>query len=494
MMYGDLSSLLKTSLFFTESSAIRHLDWSKSQAESLLPPTAGSRLPDSFFEYLPRVSPKTWRFDALHIRLICDHIDAMRRNEFDRLAIFMPPRHSKSETCTVRAPAFLLESNPEERVLVTGYNETMARRFSRKTRTILRERIPLSKEKSGVDEWETTAGGGLVARGVGTPPTGFGFGWVFIDDPIKKREEAESETYRNKTWDWYTDDLYTRLEPGGKIVMTLTRWHHDDIAARAIASEPEKWRILKLPALAEEGDQIGRKAGEPLWPDRFSREALLRIRDIQTDDQSGAASFEALYQQNPTPREGAFFKVANLEILPAAPSTLRTVRAWDLAASTKGDYTAGVKLGRDSATGLFWILDVVRGQWTPDERNKVMLQTAALDGRSTRIRLSQDPGAAGVDQVQALARMLAGYSVTSERESGSKEVRADAFAAQVNAGNVRMVNGEWNKALIEEMRTFPLGRNDDQIDASANSFNELANSTSPTVAPLGSLKASAWQL
>lgn len=380
-----------------------------------------------------------------------------------------------SETCTVRAPAYLLEQNPEERILVTGYNETMARRFSRKTRTIIRTRIPLSKEKSGVDEWETLEGGGLVARGVGTPPTGFGFGWIFIDDPIKKREEAESETYRNKTWDWYTDDLYTRLEPGGKIVMTLTRWHHDDIAARAIASEPEKWRILKLPALAEENDPIGRQVGEPLWPERFSREALLRIQDIQTDEMSGAHSFEALYQQNPTPREGAFFKVSQLRIEDAPPAKLNIVRAWDLAASTKGDYTAGVKLGKDAETGLFWILDVQRGQWTPDDRNRVMLQTAALDGKTTKIRIAQDPGQAGVDQVQALTRMLAGYSVRSERVSGSKEARADALAAQINAGNVRMIKGEWNKAFIEEMRTFPLGRNDDQVDAAADSFSELTS-------------------
>ena len=397
-----------------------------------------------------------------------------------------------TETVTVRFPVYLLEADPAERILVTGYNERMARRFSRKTRTIAKTRIALAADKAAADEWETDAGGGLVARGVGTPPTGFGFGWIFIDDPIKKREEAESEVYREKVWDWYTDDLYTRLEPGGKIVLTLTRWHHDDIAARAIASEPDRWRVLKLPALAEENDPLGRQPGEALWPERFSAEALERIRSVQSDN-GGAYAFEALYQQNPTPREGAFFRVSQLKILPAAPANLKTVRAWDLAASTKGDYTAGVKLGRDDA-GLFYVLDVVRGQWLPDERNRVMMQTAALDGRQTRIRLAQDPGQAGVDQIKALTLMFAGYNVKAERVSGSKETRADSFAAQVNAGNVKLVRGDWNRAFLEELRTFPLGKNDDQIDGAADAFNELASGNQINVAPFTLPKSSTWKL
>ncbi|NBW17550.1 MAG: terminase, partial [Caulobacteraceae bacterium] len=166
-------------------------------------------------------------------------------------------------------------------------------------------------DKTGADEWETTAGGGLVARGVGTPPTGFGFDLILIDDPIKKREEAESEVYREKLWDWYTDDLYTRLEPGGAIILTLTRWHYDDLAARAIASEPSRWTILRLPAIAEDDDPIGRLPGQALWPARFNESDLQRIRDVQAAT-GGAYSFESLYQQNPTPREGAFFKVGHL--------------------------------------------------------------------------------------------------------------------------------------------------------------------------------------
>ncbi|HYE75641.1 MAG TPA: phage terminase large subunit [Blastocatellia bacterium] len=454
-------------------------------------------MPEKFIDYLPSIAPSGWSYSARHLVEIGKHLDAVTRGEIDRLAIFMPPRHAKSETVTIRYPVYRVEGDRTLRCLVTGYNERFARKFGRKSRNIASERFTLANDKLAADEWETPEGGGLVARGVGSPPTGYGFNLICIDDPIRRREDAESEVYREKLWDWYTDDLYTRLEPNGVIILTLTRWHHDDLAARALASEPGRWTILKLPALAEEDDPIGRAVGEALWPERHDIEKLHRIRDVQTDEQSGASAFESLYQQNPTPREGAFFKVAMLgEPVDAAPAMLRTCRAWDLAASTKGDYTVGLLMGVD-ANGQYYILDVIRGQWLPDERNATMRQTAALDKQkypNCRIRLPQDPGQAGVDQVQSLVRMLAGYSVKSERVTGSKETRADAFAAQVNAGNVKLVKGKWNAPLIEEFRTFPLGKNDDQVDASADSFLELTTGIIPTVSPYGMDKLSQWNV
>lgn len=433
------------------------------------------KLPSNFLEFLPSTSPASWNYNAPHFKIIGEHLDAITRREIDRLAIFLPPRHAKTSTVTIRYPVFRLKIDPTTRCLITGYNETIARKFSRQARNLARERIELSKDKKGVDEWETTAGGGIVARGVGTPPTGIGFDLILIDDPIKARIEAESEVYRERMWDWYTDDLYTRREPRCAIILTLTRWHHDDLASRAIKSEPSRWTILRLPALAEENDPLGRKPGAALWPEQWNEAELERTRSVQTK-KDGAFSFESLYQQNPTPREGAFFKVSKIEIVDAAPAKLvRIVRAWDLAATPSGgDFTAGIKIGID-ADGVFWILDVVRGQWHTDERDAVMRQTAALDGKECLIHLVQDPGQAGKDQILRLVRMLAGFRVRYDRPTGPKVVRADPAAAQVNAGNFRMVrNMKWNPALIEEMRTFPLGVNDDQVDGLADGVNCLA--------------------
>jgi predicted phage terminase large subunit-like protein len=420
---------------------------------------------NTYLEYLRQTLPRHWSADPAHIALIAEHLDKVESGEIKRLAIHMPPRHGKSETVTYRFPVRWLEMHPQHNVLVTGYNERFARKFGRRCRNLANERGIVGDDKTAADEWETIAGGLLMTRGVGSPPTGTGFNLIVIDDPVRRREDAESETLREKVWDWYTDDLYSRLEPDGAIVLIMTLWHEDDIGARAVASEPG-WVVLKLPAISDEG--------AALWPERYDAEALGRIRDVMSRNE-GARSWEALYQQNPTPREGSFFRVAQLRVENAAPASLREVRAWDMAATDgSGDYTAGVKMGK-AEDGTFWITDVVRRQMGTDIRNAQILQSAAQDGHSVRVRGPQDPGAAGKDAALAFVRMLSGFNVKTAPVSGDKVTRADPFSAQVNAGNVRLVKGDWNAAFIEELRQFPGGKHDDQVDAAADAFNELAS-------------------
>lgn len=435
-----------------------------------------------FRQYVADANPRYEWFR--HCEAIASVVDRVASGELKRVMLFVPPRHSKSETVSRLFTGYYLLKHPDRWVGLTSYSSELAYVLSRASQeNYIRAGGTLSLKAGAVKHWETGRGGGLWAAGVGGPITGKGFHLGIIDDPLKNAEEATSQVIREKHKEWYRSTFYTRAEPDAAIVIIQTRWHEDDLSGWLLSEEsgesPERWHIVNLPAIAEDRrpfpasctvETDWRRQGEALCPERYD---LKRLEEIRT--RVSGYYFEALYQQNPTPREGAFFKVSQLRIKNAPPARLNIVRAWDLAASTKGDYTAGVKLGKDAETGLFWILDVQRGQWTPDDRNRVMLQTAALDGRQTKIRIAQDPGQAGVDQVQALTRMLAGYSVRSERVSGSKEARADALAAQINAGNVRMIEGEWNKAFIEEMRTFPLGRNDDQIDAAADSFSELTS-------------------
>lgn len=433
---------------------------------------AGGFDPETFRVWYERTLQPGWTVPP-HIAAMCAKLDAVTRGEIDRLALFMPPRHAKSETATIRYPVFRLLQRPTLRVLVTGYNERFARKLGRKTRNLaVQHGLKLASDSAAQDEWSTTDGGLLMARGVGSPPTGQGFDLILIDDPIKSREEADSEVFRESAWEWYSEEIYSRLEPGGAIVLTLTRWHEDDVAARALASEP--FDALRLPALAEPGDPLGREPGEALWPERFGVEELSRIRSVMRTEQ-GERAWEALFQQNPTPREGAFFKVGSLTIEDRPPACSDRVRAWDLAASVDGDWTVGVLMGR-APDGRFVVLDVVRGRWTPGEVEQQIRRTAESDGFDVRIRLPEDPGAGGVAWARRLVSMLAGYNVRAVRVSGrgDKTVRASPLAAQIESGNVFCARRMWTGAFVEELRAFPAGKHDDQVDAAADAFDELA--------------------
>lgn len=384
--------------------------------------------------------------------------------------LFVPPRHGKSEMVTVRYPVWRLERDPGLRVIVGAYNQLLANKFSRKSRRIAETRLALSRDRTAIEDWETTAGGGIRAVGVGGGITGQGGQLIVIDDPVKNRAEAESEAYQEAVWDWYTDDLYTRLEPGGAMILIMTRWHEKDLAGRILASEDgPNWTVVRLPAEAEENDPLKRPVGEPLCPARYDGAALASIKTVL-----GSYSYAALYQQRPGPREGNMFKRAWFEIVPAAPVELDPIcRYWDKAATAgDGDYTAGVKIGwRD---GLYYVLDVVRGQWSAGERERNMRQTAELDGQRVQVEVEQEPGSGGKDSAGASVRNLAGFTVHAEPVTGDKVVRAQPFAAQAEAGNVKIVRGEWNASYLDELSAFPAGGHDDQADASSGAFNKIA--------------------
>lgn len=385
--------------------------------------------------------------------------------------LFVPPRHGKSELATVRYPIYRLSLDPTIRVIVAAYNSEIAERFSRKSRRIARDiRLPISDERKAVGDWETTVGGGYRAVGVGGGVTSLGGDLIVIDDPIKSREEAESPAYQERVYEWYKDDLYTRLEPDGAMLLINTRWHEKDLAGQILASEDgPNWTVVNLPALAEENDPLDRPLGAALCPERYDETALASIKQVL-----GERSFHALYQGSPRPREGALFKRHWFEIVEAAPARAHKVRFWDLAATEGGgDWTVGVRISKAS-DGMYYIEHVERGQWSPGPRDNTILSVAKTDGRAVHIRLEEEGGSAGKSQSLALIKMLAGFAVKAIRPTGSKEIRAMAMASQAEVGNIKIVKGPWNEAFLSELVSFPTGAHDDQVDAASGAFNALA--------------------
>ena len=357
---------------------------------------------------------------------------AARRIRF--LIVEAPVRHGKSELSSKYLPAWWLGTFPDERVILSGHNADFAASFGRATRDVLHDWGPalfgvaVSPTSAAADRWDLDRrSGGLVAVGVGNPPTGRGGHLIVIDDPIKSAEEAYSSTYREKLWRWWQFDLRSRLEPTGVIVLIMSRWHDDDLVGRLLRRESEgtwsddegqvdSFQTLHLPALADpaliDPDPLGRAPGEALCPERYERSALLALRD--GSDGVGPIAFQALYQNAPRPSEGGIFKRADFVLADAARADLKLTRYWDLAATAAGsgstdpDWTVGVLMGRDD-DGFTWVVDVVRIRAEVHDTERFLADTAERDAGvfgAHRIRFPQDPGQAGKAQRAYLLREI----------------------------------------------------------------------------------------
>ena len=429
-----------------------------------------------FPAWLPAVTPQ-WTWDWPHQRHLYKALQRVTDGQCKRLMIFMPPRHTKTETVTVRYGAYRLEQNPKLNIILGCYNQKLANRFSRKTLRIAKQRIALSTDRKAVEEWETVMGGGLRAVGVGGGITGFGGDLIMVDDPVKSREEAESETYRDKCWEWFNDDLYTRLEPGGAIVLTMTRWHDDDLAGRLLkemAEGGEHWDVVNLPAIAEDDDAMGRRPGQALCPARYDEAKLLEIQR-----KLGSYSFAALYQQRPTPLEGGLFKrewFGKDKIIDRAPDGLQWARGYDLAVSqkTSADYTASFRCAFTKEGDLIIDGGFRKKIEFPEQLRFVVKRM--VDEKNTMHGVEK--ALHGQALVQALRRIPAvrGIPLKDIRVDTDKFTRALGWANLAEAGKVYLVSGGWNNDFLDEICRFT-GKgdaHDDQVDAVSLAVNMLA--------------------
>lgn len=414
-------------------------------------------------------------------RTIAGALEQVERGEIKRLIIQTPPRHGKSELVSRRWPARYLGKFPNRQFISASYGQDLAGDFGRDVRNIIASEeyrrvypdVSLAPDSSAKEKWHTSRGGVYISAGVGKGITGRGADVLSIDDPVRDRADAESETVREGVWNWYTSTAYTRLMPGGAVVLTMTRWHDDDLAGRlldAAKAGADQWHVINLPALNEDGSA--------LWPERYD---VARLAEIEAA--IGPRDWASLYMQTPRTGSGTLFKTTQISVIEAAPAGKQIVRAWDLAATAatgtrNPDWTVGVKLLRTD-DGRYVVLDVARFRGGPDEVEQTIVNTAQQDGRSVRVSLPQDPGQAGKQQVLYLTRKLSGFQVESSPETGDKATRAAPVASQVNVGNVSVVHAAWNRPFLDELAGFPGAAKDDQVDALSRAFSMVGMSRGP---------------
>ena len=439
-----------------------------------------------------------------HHEVVAAHLDKFVSGEIKRLMIFQPPRTGKSELVSRRLPAFILGNNPDATIIAASYGADLAARMNRDVQRIMdsdeyRRLFPQTKLYGknirtmaegtwlrNSDMFEVVEYKGYYrGTGVGGAITGMGGDYLVVDDPIKNRQEANSQTVRDSIWDWYISTFRTRLAPSGGILLTVTRWHEDDLCGRLLnlaKSEPkaDQWVVLTLPAIAEHpiaSYDRRTEAGQVLWPNRFDAEEMEATRLSL-----GSFEWNALYQQRPAPPEGGMFKRHWFKSVKASASQAVRVRYWDKAGTEgAGAYSCGVLIAR-KPDRTYCVEDVVRGQWSAFEREEVIKQVASLDRLKhgdVTIWQEQEPGSGGKESAENTTRNLAGYTIRTERVTGDKATRAGPFAAQCEAGNVTIVDAPWNIPYLDELASFPFGKYKDQVDASSGAFNKLTDADIP---------------
>ena len=325
--------------------------------------------------------------DGAHICLMCDTIQAfLEGSEKETLIITMPPRHMKSTVVSNALPAWWLSNHPQGEVIMASYALSLARNNARACRDLFENewhKRAFPNQTFVVDQADGFQFAGkhngrpnLIAAGTGGPITGSGADLFIIDDPVKDAMEAESVTYRDRVYEWYKMVVESRLSPGGKKVICMTRWHHEDLVGCILRDDADSCEVLHMPAIDDEG--------RALWPERYPVPALERKKAVL-----GSRQFEAQYQGRPTPLEGGLIKSAWLTRGPVLGLDAIRCRYWDKAATHgDGDWTVGVLMSM--LDGQYCIEDVVRIQGSPKEVQDTIRRTAEKDGYDVRIRMEQE--------------------------------------------------------------------------------------------------------
>ncbi len=409
---------------------------------------------------------------ARHHALIAEHLEAVERGEIKRLMIFAPPRHGKTLLVAQFFPAWWLGRHPAHEIIYATYNQERANDVGRQVRMRVMDPTHaavfrgqrIRTDSQAAHRFHVEPGGGsYYAVGVGGPITGRGADLLIIDDPHKDRVEASSEVMQRRAIEWYSSVAYTRLHPGAPIVMILTRWDERDLAGQLLERKGDGWTVLRLPAIAEDRDDpLGRRPGEPLWPERYPRELLARIQA----EQPVPRDWLAMFQQRPTAEEGDLFRRDWVRYYDRRPAQLRVYGTSDFAVTDGGgDYTEHAVWGVDP-DGRIYALDWWHGQTAAHEWIDRMLdlvqrwEPVMWYAEAGVIRRAVEPwlwARMRTRGVRVAVQWLASVA--------DKVARARSFQARMAVGEVHWPREPWAERVIDQLLRFPNGRHDDAVDA-----------------------------
>ena len=426
-----------------------------------------------------------WVHREICARLMRFYTDVMERKS-PRLILTMPPRHGKSQLVSKHFPAWCFGVNPDISFMACSYSDGLSRRVNKDVQRIMesneyhrifpRTTLPPrgSKYTRSTNLIEIpNRKGSFRSTGIGGSITGMGCEILGIDDPLKDRQEANSITIRDRIWDWYTSTAYTRLSPGGGVLVTLTRWHEDDLAGRLLNAmkqgDGDQWTVINYPAIAEK-DEPHRKIGEALHPERYPLEMLEKIR-INV----GSYDWNTLYQQHPAPVGGSIIKrewLQQYEILPKVFDKI--IQSWDFTFtdSASSDNVAGTVWGKVGAR--FYLIDCVCAKM--DFVSSIRAFQRMSEKHPKAIRKIIEDKANGPAIISALRNKISG--IVPFTPQGSKEARAFAVSPLFEAGNVYIPKQDaehpWVRDYIDELVSFPSAPHDDRVDSTTQALNYLA--------------------
>ncbi len=436
-----------------------------------------------FSEYLAYVQGPGWKRTRLSEFLaarVQDFLELQSGHAYDILVIETPPQHGKSCTVTESLPAWYLGRYPERRVILASYDSDFAERFCRRNREKIREYGPrlFGVGTGSVDRAQelelSNAGGRLISRGIMAGITGNPAELILIDDPVKNRQEADSAVFRERLWEEWQNSLKSRLAAGGKVILIMTPWHEDDLAARILRTEDDA-ELLRLPLEAEEGDPMGRLPGEPLCPELGKDKSWLRQFKAAylADPKGGRRAWTALYQCAPRREEGNLIRRSWWRRYDPAEIPRFAAEIISVDAAFKGgednDFVSVQVWGK---LGENYYLRCCLNRHLDFPGTLAAIRTVAKLYPAARCVLIEDK-ANGPAVIQTLQREMFCIPVNP---LGGKLARVNAVAPAIESGHVYVPLTEkaaWAEDFIDQFTAFPAGAHDDMVDAATQALSRL---------------------